>query len=151
MDEQGRRIRIGAFELDPRSGDLWRDGRCRALPEQPLAVLKALLQRPGEIVRGEELCQLLWPSGTFVDFEHGLNAAVKRLRDALGDTADVPGYIETIPRRGYRLIAPVDRGDVRDDQVLPSARSRLSALAGRFDRAARRAPRRRCSGLASRQ
>ena len=98
MDEQGRRIRIGAFELDPRSGDLGRDGRCRALPEQPLAVLKALLQRPGEIVRREELCQLLWPSGTFVDFEHGLNAAVKRLRDALGDTADVPGYIETIPR-----------------------------------------------------
>ena len=107
MERTTRRIRFGGFEFDPHSGDLCRNGRCRALQEQPLAILKALLDRPGEIVRREELCPLLWPSQTFVDVEHGLNAAVKRLRDALGDNADVPHFIETIPRRGYRFIAPV--------------------------------------------
>ena len=99
--------RFGDFELDLRSGALSKDGRRQIVPEQPLRILKLLLERPGELVTRDELRQRLWPGDTFVDFEHGLNAAVKRLRDALGDSADAPRFIETIPRRGYRLIAPV--------------------------------------------
>jgi TolB-like protein/DNA-binding winged helix-turn-helix (wHTH) protein/Tfp pilus assembly protein PilF len=77
------------------------------LPEQPLLVLKTLLDRPGELVTRDELRQRLWSAETFVDFEHGLNAAIRRLREALGDAADVPRFVETLPRRGYRFIAPV--------------------------------------------
>jgi DNA-binding winged helix-turn-helix (wHTH) protein len=108
MNEQSRRVRFGPFELDSRSGELWRNGRRVNLQEQPLAVLRALLDQPGEIVKREDLFRLLWPSDTFVDFEHGLNAAIKRLRDALGDNADVPRYIQTIPRRGYRFVDAVE-------------------------------------------
>ena len=85
------------------------------LPEQPFQVLKALLDRPGDLVTREELRQRLWPAETFVDFEHGLNAAVRRLRDALGDSADVPRFVETLPRRGYRFIAPVTEPAVSDE------------------------------------
>src|SRR4026209_1587809 len=102
-------VRFGAFELDLRTGELRKAGIRVNLPEQPFQVLKALLDRPGDLVTREELRQRLWPAETFVDFEHGLNAAVRRLRDALGDSADVPRFIETLPRRGYRLIAPVIR------------------------------------------
>src|SRR6476660_2819813 len=102
-----RRLRLGPFELDPRSGELSSNGSRQALPEQPLALLKALLAHPGELVTRDELRRELWPEDTFVDFERGLNAAVKRLRDVLGDSADQPTFIETIPRRGYRLIVPV--------------------------------------------
>ena len=100
-------VRFGAFELDLRTGELRKAGVRISLPEQPLQVLKALLERPGELVTREELKQRLWSAETFVDFEHGLNAAVRRLRDALGDAADVPRFVETLPRRGYRFIAPV--------------------------------------------
>jgi len=103
-----RRVRLGPFELDPRSGELSSSGSRQTLPEQPLALLRALLAHPGELVTRDELRRELWPEETFVDFEHGLNAAVKRLRDALGDSADEPKFIETIPRRGYRLIAEVE-------------------------------------------
>src|SRR2546428_14188754 len=75
--------------------------------EQPLQILSVLLGRPGEMVTREELRQRLWPADTFVDFEHGLNAAVKRLSDALGDSADTPPFVETVPPRGYRFIPPV--------------------------------------------
>ena len=75
---------------------------------QPLEVLALLLERSGDLVRREELRTRLWPGDTFVDFEHSLNAAVNKLRDALGDSADAPKFIETVPRRGYRFIAPVE-------------------------------------------
>jgi TolB-like protein/DNA-binding winged helix-turn-helix (wHTH) protein/Tfp pilus assembly protein PilF len=100
-------VRFGAFDLDLRTGELHKGGTRVHLPDQPFQVLKALLDRPGELVSREELRQRLWSAETFVDFEHGLNAAVRRLRDALGDSAEVPRFIETLPRRGYRFIAPV--------------------------------------------
>jgi len=103
-----RIVRFDVFELDLRSGELTSNGRRQTLPEQPLALLKALLERPGELVTRDELRHQLWPDDTFVDFEHGLNAAVKRLRDVLGDSAEAPRFIETVPRRGYRFVALVD-------------------------------------------
>ena len=102
-----RLVRFGVFELDLRSGDLRKAGARLNLPDQPLQVLSALLERPGELITRDELRQRLWPSDTFVDFEHGLNAAVKRLRDTLGDSADTPRFVETVPRRGYRFICPM--------------------------------------------
>jgi len=101
-------IRFGTFEVDSQSGELRRSGRKVRLQEQPLQVLLVLIGRPGEVITREELTQRLWPGGTFVDFERGLNKAVTRLRDALGDSADKPRYVETLPRRGYRFIAPVE-------------------------------------------
>ena len=101
-------IRFGAFEVDVAAGELRRQGVRTRLQEQPLKVLLLLLSRPGEVVTREELRAQLWPADTFVDFEHSLNAAVKRLRDALGDSADNPRFIETVPRRGYRFLPPVD-------------------------------------------
>jgi TolB-like protein/DNA-binding winged helix-turn-helix (wHTH) protein/Flp pilus assembly protein TadD len=101
------RVRFGPFELDARTGELWKAGSRINLPDQPFQVLTTLLERPGELVTREELRQRLWSAETFVDFEHGLNAAIRRLRDVLGDSADVPRFVETLPRRGYRFIAPV--------------------------------------------
>ena len=101
-------IRFGIFEADLRAGELRRNGAKIRLQEQPLQVLALLLAKPGELIAREELQSKLWPADTFVDFEHGLNAAVKRLRDALGDSADNPRFIETLARRGYRFIAPVN-------------------------------------------
>src|SRR6187431_26560 len=97
-------VRFGTFELSVRSGELSRRGLRVALQEQPLRILTALLERPGEVVTRQDLCRRLWPEGTFVDFEHSLNAAVRRLRSALGDEADNPRFVETLPRRGYRFI-----------------------------------------------
>jgi TolB-like protein/DNA-binding winged helix-turn-helix (wHTH) protein/Tfp pilus assembly protein PilF len=112
-------VGFGAFELNLRTGDLRKGGTKVSLPEQPFLVLKALLARPGDLVNREELRQQLWSGETFVDFEHGLNAAVRRLRDALGDSADSPRFVETLPRRGYRFVAPVTRS------VAPAAASHL--------------------------
>ncbi|MEO6236026.1 MAG: winged helix-turn-helix domain-containing protein [Vicinamibacterales bacterium] len=116
-----RSLRFGPFELDVRGGELRKGSSRVSLPDQPLAFLTTLLDKPGEIVTRDELRQRLWPGGTFVDFEHGLNAAVKRLRDALGDSADTPQFIETVPRRGYRFIAPVEEigGDAAAPQPAP--------------------------------
>ena len=100
-------IQFGVFELDLRSGELQKQGRKIRLEGQPVQVLICLLEKPGELVTREELHRKLWPSDTFVNFEHGLNAAVKRLRRALSDSADNPRFVETLPRRGYRFIAPV--------------------------------------------
>jgi Tol biopolymer transport system component/DNA-binding winged helix-turn-helix (wHTH) protein len=96
------------FELDVAAGELRRAGRRVGLAEQPLRLLEVFVGRPGELVTREELRARLWPADTFVDFEHGLNAAVKRLRDALGDAADQPRFVETVPKRGYRFVAPVE-------------------------------------------
>ncbi len=113
-------VRFGAFELDVRTGELRKSGVRINLPDQPLQFLKTLLDRPGELVTRDELRRRLWSDETFVDFEHGLNAAVRRLREALGDSADVPRFVETLPRRGYRFIATVIRQPVADDT--PSSR-----------------------------
>jgi TolB-like protein len=121
--EISRSLRFATFELDVRSRELRQGGRRIPLQDQPFEVLRALLERPGDIVTREELQRRLWPDGTFVDFEHGLNAAVKRLRAALGDTADNPRFIETLPRRGYRFITKLDVGSGRQVRlvVLPFA------------------------------
>jgi Tol biopolymer transport system component/DNA-binding winged helix-turn-helix (wHTH) protein len=116
-------IRFGPFELDVRSGEVRSNERVVTLTAQPLAVLLALLERPGHVITRDELRARLWPDGTFVDHEHGLNTAVRRLREALGDSAEQPRYVETLPRRGYRLIAtPVDADPVKPvSQVEPTA------------------------------
>src|SRR4051812_48531207 len=106
-------LRFASFELDVRSREL-RSGASRVrLQEQPFEILRMMLERPGDVVTREELRQRLWPEGTFVDFEHSLNAAVKRLRAALGDDAENPKFVETLPRRGYRFIAKLDRVEQR--------------------------------------
>jgi Tol biopolymer transport system component/DNA-binding winged helix-turn-helix (wHTH) protein len=112
VDPLARRIiRFGAFEVDLAAGELRKNGLKIRLQEQPLRVLALLLERPGEVLSRDEIREKLWSSDTFVEFEHSLNTAVNRLRAALGDSADHPRYIETLPRRGYRFIAPVDAAE----------------------------------------
>jgi len=103
------RYRFGVFEVAPATGELRRNGARVKLHAQPFQVLLLLLDRPGEMLTREEISRELWPDGTFVDYEHGVNSAVNRLRDALGDKANRPRYIETLARRGYRFLAPVER------------------------------------------
>jgi len=103
-----RRIRFDPFEADVRSGELWNSGIKVKLGEQPFSVLALLLSQPGEVVTRDELQRTLWPADTFVDFDRGLNKAINRLRDALGDSAETPRFIETLPRRGYRFIGRVE-------------------------------------------
>jgi TolB-like protein/Tfp pilus assembly protein PilF len=102
-------FRFGRFELDSRTRELRKDGVRLRLQEQPFAVLAVMLEHPGELLTRDELRDQLWPEGTFVDFEHGLNAAIKRLRSVLGDNAERPRFVETLHRRGYRFIARVER------------------------------------------
>jgi len=97
-------IRFGVFEVDLRAGELRKQGIKVKLQQQPFQVLQALLERPGEIISREELRRRIWPSDTFVDFEGGVNNAIKRLRESLGDKAETPRFIETLPRRGYRFV-----------------------------------------------
>jgi len=108
MEAARQRYRFGEFEFDPSSGELRKDGLKVRLQEQPFQILTLLLKRPGEVVTREEVRQALWPGDTFVDFDVGLNSAIKRLRDALSDSADSPRFVETLPRRGYRFIAPLE-------------------------------------------
>ena len=103
-------LRFASFELDSRSRELREGARRVRLQEQPFEILRLMLEHPGEVVTRDELRHRLWPDGTFVDFEHSLNAAIKRLRAALGDDADHPRFVETVPRRGYRFIASVGTG-----------------------------------------
>lgn len=102
-----RLARFGVFELDFRAGDLRKNGTKLRLQGQPLQVLVILLERAGEVVTREQLREKLWPSDTFVDFDHSLNTAINKVREALGDSASSPRFIETLARRGYRFIAPV--------------------------------------------
>src|SRR5215468_7342861 len=104
-------VRFGVFELDPCAGELRKHGVRIKLQDQPFAVLLILLEKPGQLVTREELQRRLWPADTFVEFDKGIYNAMKRLRETLGDEAETPRYIETLPRRGYRLIAPVQRRD----------------------------------------
>jgi TolB-like protein/DNA-binding winged helix-turn-helix (wHTH) protein/Tfp pilus assembly protein PilF len=119
MGLQARTYRFGDFELDARSGELQRHGRKVRLSEQPFQVLVLLLAHPGEVVTREQVRQALWPEATFVDFEAGLNSAVWRLREALNDSAEKPRFVETLPRRGYRLIAAVEPSVEPSDAPAP--------------------------------
>ncbi len=104
-----RRYRFGVFEADATTGELRRQGVRIKLNAQPFQVLALLLERPGVLLTREEISRELWPDGTFVDYEHGVNSAVNRIREALGDTASNPRFVETMARRGYRFVAPVER------------------------------------------
>jgi TolB-like protein/DNA-binding winged helix-turn-helix (wHTH) protein len=123
-----RPLRFGAFELDVRSRELRKGATRVRLQEQPFEILCLMLERPGHVVTRDELRRRLWPDGTFVDFEHSLNAAVKRLRAALGDDADNPRYVETLPRRGYRFIAVAPAADRPLPLALAAPRVRLAVL-----------------------
>ncbi len=105
------RLRFGVFELDLRAGELRKHGLRVRLQEQPFQVLAMLLEHPGEVVTREELQKKLWPADTFVDFDHGLNKAINKIREALGDSAEGPRFVETVPRRGYRFLAEVKVAD----------------------------------------
>src|SRR5215472_8770564 len=100
-------LHFGVFEVDLRAGELRKQGKRIKVQEQPFHVLTVLLRHPGEVVTREELRNQNWPPDTFVDFDNSLNTAINKLREALGDSADNPRFIETLPRRGYRFIAPV--------------------------------------------
>ena len=104
-----RRYRFGTFEADAATGELRRQGLRVKLNAQPFQVLLMLLERPGQLLTREEISRELWPDGTFVDYEHGVNSAVNRIREALGDLAGSPRFIETLARRGYRFLGPVER------------------------------------------
>jgi DNA-binding winged helix-turn-helix (wHTH) protein len=104
-------IRFGTFQLDVEAGRLLKNGRVVRLKPQPFKLLTLLASRPGELVTRDEIRQLLRGAETFVDFEQGVNTAVRQIRDALGDDAERPLYLETVPRRGYRFISPVDNGE----------------------------------------
>jgi DNA-binding winged helix-turn-helix (wHTH) protein len=107
--EPALRYRFGAFEADVATGELRKQGLRIKLNAQPFQVLCLLLERPGEVLTREEISSALWPDGTFVDYEHGVNSAVNRIREALGDKAGKPRFVETLARRGYRFVAPVER------------------------------------------
>src|SRR5205807_9030498 len=100
-------LRFGVFEVDVRAGEVRKQGARIKLQEQPFHVLTVLLRRPGEVVTREELPSQNWSADTFVDFDNSLNTAIDKLREALGDSTDNPRFIETLPRRGYRIITPV--------------------------------------------
>src|ERR1700751_1580617 len=125
MGHSHRRVRFGSFEIDEIAGELRRDGVKIRLQEQPFQILQILLEHPGDVITREDLRKRVWPSDTFVDFDHGINNAIKRLREALGDTAETPRYIETLPRRGYRFIGAISAvaepavEEIRSIAVLP--------------------------------
>src|SRR5690242_11819706 len=121
------RVSFGSFEVNPSTGELRKQGMRIKLHEKPLQVLLALLEQPGEVVTRKELHERLWPQDTFVEFENGLNNAISRLREALGDTAESPRFIETIPRRGYRFLAEVS-SEVSSSPVDVSSRRWLLTI-----------------------
>src|SRR5215472_13315587 len=108
---QARLYRFAPFELDVRAGELRKHGIRIKLREQPVQILLMLLDRPGEVVLRDEIRQRLWPNNTIVEFDHGISAAIQRLRDALGESAASPRYVETVARRGYRFLGEVERVD----------------------------------------
>jgi DNA-binding winged helix-turn-helix (wHTH) protein len=116
-------IRFGVFEVDLRTGELRKSGIKLRLSGQPFQVLAILLERPGEVITREELQKRIWPD-TFVDFEHNLNTAVNKIREVLGDSAENPRFVETVPRRGYRLIGPLEQ---RDADRLKASESQVAS------------------------
>ena len=127
----GTRVRFGIFEADLSSGELRRDGLKVKIQEMPFQVLVSLLERPGEVVTREDLRKRLWPADTFVDFEHGLSKAINKLREALGDDANTPRFVETLTRRGYRFIGPVERPDHSSSAGNGEAQARQGAALSR--------------------
>jgi serine/threonine protein kinase len=123
------KVLFGPFELDPASGELRKRGRKVRLPEQALQILTMLVDRPGEVIPRDDIRRQLWPNGTLVEFEHSINEAVKKLRLALDDSAEEPRYVQTIPRRGYRLIVPVDRPPASPPTPAPVRPSEPAAAA----------------------
>src|SRR5437867_12006100 len=119
--------RFGPFQVDARARELRKNGARIRLQDQPFQTLLKLLERPGELVTREELRAVLWPADTFVDFDTGLNTVIKRLREALGDSAEVPTYIETVPKRGYRFVAPVE--SISSERSVDIYRSRKVEIA----------------------
>jgi len=107
-NREARLLRFGVFEVDLAAGELRKNGARIRLQEQPFQVLTALLQNAGQVVTRDELREKIWPADTFVDFDHSLNTAVNKIRESLGDSASSPRFVETLARRGYRFIAPVD-------------------------------------------
>ena len=124
---KNRRLRFGDFQVDLLSGELRKNGHKVRLQSQPFQLLAVLLERPGEVVTREEVSRRLWPSDTFVDFDHGLGTAVNKLREALGDCADSPRFVETLPRRGYRFIGKIDHFEA--EAIARSSRFRSTMLA----------------------
>jgi eukaryotic-like serine/threonine-protein kinase len=118
IPQSSKLIRFGAFELDLRARELRRDGRATGLPDQSVTLLAMLLEQPGEVVLREEIRTKLWPNDTVVEFDHSINTAMGRLRQALGDSAENPQYIETLPRRGYRWIGPAVSVEIREAMQL---------------------------------
>ena len=122
-------LRFGIFEVDLRAGELRKQGKRIKLQDQPFQVLASLLQRPGEVVSREELRSQIWLQDTFVDFDNSLNAAINKLREALGDSADSPRFVETLPRRGYRFIAPVNGSSLKEPVRDDARRWNIAAIA----------------------
>src|SRR5262250_2840195 len=123
-------VRFGVFEVDRRSGELRKRGVRVRLRDQAFQVLVCLLERPGEVVTREELQRRLWSADTFVDFDHGLNKAVNRIREALSDSAESPRFVETVARRGYRFLAEVkvsDTAAVRTPELATEPRTTAEA------------------------
>src|SRR5215469_945472 len=111
-------LRFGIFEVDPRAGELRKQGKRIKLQDQPFQVLAVLLQRPGDVVTREELRSQIWAQDTFVDFDNSLNTAINKLREALGDSADSPRFIETLPRRGYRFVVPMSADGLKNPAAI---------------------------------
>jgi Tol biopolymer transport system component/DNA-binding winged helix-turn-helix (wHTH) protein len=135
--QPSRIIRFGVFEFDAETGELWNAGRRVRLQEQPRQVLLMLLRRPGQLVTREEVCAALWPDDTFVDFDAGVNVVVNKIRHVLHDSASSPRFIETLPRRGYRFIAPVAPSPVQEafeDRPIEAVDARLNAEVGNSGR-----------------
>lgn len=120
-----RTHKFGDFVVDCRAGELYRRGKKVKVQLQPMQVLLALLEKPGDIVLREELRQKIWPADTFVDFEHSLNTAIKKLRQALGDRAGKSKFVETLPRRGYRFLATVKSSEQKPPAKTPTSAGRL--------------------------
>jgi len=128
---QNRKVaRFGVFELDLSAGELRKSGLKLRLQEQPFQVLALLLERAGEVVTREELRQKLWPSDTFVDFDHSLNTAINKVRETLGDSASSPRYVETLARRGYRFIVPVQASAQAEVLEVPPSKVRAATAYG---------------------
>jgi eukaryotic-like serine/threonine-protein kinase len=138
--EPSKTLRFGVFEVNLRAGELRKGGLKVRLQEQPFRVLGMLLERPGKVVMREELQKKLWPGDTFVDFDNGLNTAINKIRDALGDSAETPRYVETLPRRGYRFIAPVEAA--AEPAVHPASRDVAAGSSRQSDGVVKRLPRR---------
>ena len=122
-----RILRFGSFEANLQAGELRKQGLKVRLQDQPFQILVMLLERPGELVTRQEIHQNLWPADTFVDFDHGLNNAINRLREALGDSAGTPRFIETLPRKGYRFIGLVTEEGQLAEAEYPVAATAPSA------------------------